>query len=124
MKKIALILMLVLLVPVISAVQSEDVVIRRIRLGDYGVVSTREMRSFVYVRNNAEERIDNGHVTVRFMDDGFYDSSSHFDIRSNSGAGRSLVSDVYGVSPGEHLVKVTYRAGNIRRVKYRRVFIE
>jgi len=124
MKKIALFLVLVLLLPIVFAAQSDEVVIKRIRLGDHGVVSGTEMRSFVYVKNNAHHRLKDGRVSIRFMDNGFYDSSGHFDIKARSGTGRSFLSYVDGVSSGEHLVKVTYRSGNVRRVKYRWVFIE
>jgi len=121
-------LILVVIMPFASArLLAEDIHLSRIRLGDYGYVYGKEMESYVFVvNNNPDWGSQDGRVSVRFMDDslGAYSSTSSFDLRSQKGVGRTMITPLDGEPAGEYLVKVTYTDGNIHKSKYRFVIVE
>jgi hypothetical protein len=120
-------LILVIVMPFASArLLAEDIHLSKIRLGDYGYVWGKEMESYVFVVNsNPDYGSQDGRVSVRLMDDsiGAYSSTGSFDVRSQKGVGRTLVTQLDGEPAGEYLVKVTYTDGNIHKTKYRYVIV-
>ncbi len=126
MRKVLAVVLLLLMVPFASAgILADEVHLSRIRLGDYGYVSGNDMDSYVYVYNdNSDSKLRDGSVSVRIMDSGVYDTSGKFDVGRNTGAGRSMVTPVDELAPGEYLVKVTYSNGDIHKTKYRYVYID
>lgn len=119
MKKLVLLVVILLVLPFVAA---SDVRMS-VRLGDYGYVSGPDMHSYVYIWNGGDSKLRDGYVSIRFVDDGLYDSSRSVSIRKNNGFGYNLYTPLDDVSPGEYLVKITYRSKDTRRVKYRYVFV-
>jgi hypothetical protein len=122
---VLLICVLLVILPVATALTADDVHLNRIRLGDYGVVSGGYMDSYVFVFNsNSDDTLRDGRVSVRFMDADVYGSTNMFNVRSGDGISQSLHTDIDGALPGEYLVKVSYMNGDVHKTKYRYVTIE
>ena len=126
MKKLVLIIGLLMALPLVSAkLSSDDILVKRVRFGEFGYVDGPDMTGYVSVHNRHEsKRLSDVTVKVRFVDDGFYYSSGDFGVDSRSFTGRSFVSDMDGFESGEYLVKVTVRSDGVRKVKYRYVWID
>ena len=127
-KLIFVCLILLMMLPFASAsIFSDAIHIARIRLGEWGLISSgNPMDSYVYVYNeNAENPVTDGKVSVRVMDADVYDSSGGMTIRHDTGRSESFVTDLDDAAKGEHVVKVTFTAADgVRKTKYRFVDIE
>ena len=121
-----MVLMILMIVPFASArLLADEVHLSRIRFGDYDYISGRELDSYVFVYNdNPDERVRDGSVSIRFVDEEVYDSSGLFDIHSREGVGRSMITPIDDVAPGEYLVKITFTTNDIHKTKYRYVIVE
>lgn len=125
MKKMVIILAFLLVLPIATArMQSEDITIPRIRLGDYGHVTGPEMDSYVSVCNNYPCRtLKDVTVSIRILDADIYDSRN-IDVKKKECTGTNFMTNIEHVEPGEYLVRITVYKDGIRRVKHRYITIE
>jgi len=128
MRKLIFAIIVVLMVlPFASAsIFSDAIHLAKIRLGDLGIISSRQTSSYVYVYNeNREETVRNGKLTITVMDDGLYGTESEIRIKPNTGVGVDFWNSPESNYPSEKLVKVTFTADDgVRKTKYRYVTIE
>jgi len=122
MKKTLLIFGFLVLIPTATALLSEDIHLGRIRIGDYGYVVTPEMHTYVYVFNDGDSSLKDASVSMRIMDTDVYDISGQFDLKRGHATSKSMMTDI-DLPAGEYLVRVSLRANNIHRVKYRYITI-
>ena len=125
MKKVLILIALVLLLPAASAkILSEDIHINRIRLGDYGYVTGPDMHSYVYVYNDYPCRdLKDVRVSLRILDADIYDSSNYFTLPKKEGIGKTFITPINGIQPGEYLVRIVVYSGDVRRVKHRYIYV-
>ena len=125
MKKVMILLAFLLLIPAASAdLLSEDIHISRIRLGDYGYVTKPDMESYVYIYNNHPTRdLKDARVSIRILDADIYDSTPTFNLKDGDGVGKSLITPINGIQPGEYLVRIVVSSGDVRRVKHRYIYV-
>ena len=125
MKKLFVLMVLVLLLPAASAkLLSENILVNRIRLGDYGYVTGPDMDSYIYIyNNNPTKDLEDVRVSIRILDADIYDSTTSFNLKDGNGIGKSLITPINGLESGEYLVRITVSSGDVRRVKHRYITI-
>lgn len=128
MKKLVFVgLIMLMMLPFASASMFSDAVhLARIRLGEWGLVSGKQMDSYVYVYNdNSEEKVRDGRISMTIMDEGVSASAGGIKIKAGEGKSQSFVTDLEGLPEGEYLVKVSFTAADgVRKTKYRFVDVE
>lgn len=116
--------MMLLLLPVVNAITSDDITIPRIRIGDYGFVTRPEMDSYISVSNNCRTKsLRDAVVSIRILDTYVYDSKI-IDVKKKESVGTHFLTPIDEVEPGEYLVRITVYKDGIRRVKHRYITIE
>lgn len=123
-KWVFVVLMALMVLPLAgAAVLNEQVHLSRIRIGDSGFVSGGHMDTYVYVYNgDSEEKVRDGSLSIRLMDEEVYDSAGDIRIKPNEGKSQSFWTDLDYAEEGEHLVKITFTAADgVRKTKYRYV---